>query len=155
MSMEVHVFSDRRLNSIAEWQRAIDTEQFQLRLAGDVHFADASGFLPATLEGQQTGFECYHDDAMETMRFLGVSNFTQFWKYALGFRWGADFSTLEAVWMAATAYADATAGIIFDHEEGRVFTPKQGRELIAKFISERPRIKAFLEDRERRLSIKP
>jgi hypothetical protein len=57
--------------------------------------------------------------------------------------------------MAATAYAAATAGIIFDHEEGRVFTPQQGRELVAKFVSDRPRIKAFLEDIERQLSKKP
>jgi hypothetical protein len=155
MSMELHILSDRQLNSVAEWQRAIDAQGFPLRLASDVLFATASGLLPATLENNKTGFECYHDDAMKTMRFLGVSNFSHFWKYAPGLRWGADFSTLEAAWMAATAYAAATAGIIFDHEEGRVFTPQQGRELVAKFVSDRPRIKAFLEDIERQFSKKP
>lgn len=155
MSMELHVFSDRRLNSVAEWQRAVDAEGFQLRLASDVRFATASGMVPATLEDKQIGFECYHDDAMETMGFLGVSNFTHFWKYALGLRWGADFSALEAAWMAATAYAAATAGIIFDHEEGRVFTPQQARELVARFISDRPNTKAFLEDIERKFGKKP
>lgn len=91
MSMELHVLSDRRLNSVAEWQRVIDAEGFQLRLAGDVHLPTASGMVPVTLEGKQTRFECYHDDAMETIRFLGVSNFTHFWKYALGLRLGGDF----------------------------------------------------------------
>jgi len=155
MAMELHVFSDRRLNTIAEWQRAIDAEKYQLRLAGDVHFADASGMLPATLEGEQAGFECYHDDPMETMRFLGVSNFTHFWKYALGFRWGAGFSTLEAVWMAATAYGAATDGIIFDHEEGKVFTVQESRALVANFIDDRPKTKALTDEIMRRLLEKP
>lgn len=153
--MELHVFSDRRLNSIAEWQRAIDAEGFQLRLTGDVHFATASGMLPAVLEGKQIGFECYHDDAFETIRFLGASNFSHFWKYALGFRWGADFSALEAVWMAATAYATATRGVIFDHEEGKIFSPRQGRDQVATFVSERPRLKALMEDIARKFSKKP
>ncbi|MGB6349061.1 MAG: hypothetical protein WBG10_03450 [Pseudolabrys sp.] len=155
MAMELQVFSDHRLNSTAEWQHAIDAQNFALRLAGDVHFASTSGFLPAMLEGNQTGFECFHDDAWEAMRFLGVGNFDHLWKYALGFRWRGDFSELEAAWMAATAYAAITKGIIFDHEEGRVFTPQQGRELVAKFVSERPQVKAFLEEVKRKFSIKP
>ena len=155
MSMELHVLSDRPLNSVAEWQRAIDREGFQLRLSSDIQFATASGMLPVTLEGKQTGFECYHDDALETIRFLGASHFTHFWKYALGLRWGADFLALEAAWMAATAYAASTAGIILDHEEGKVFMPQQGRDLIEKFASERPHIKSFIEDIEKRLSTKP
>jgi hypothetical protein len=56
MSMELHVLSDRPLNSVAEWQRAIDREGFQLRLSSDIQFATASGMLPVTLEGKQTGF---------------------------------------------------------------------------------------------------
>jgi hypothetical protein len=155
MAMELQVFSDRRLNSISEWQRAIDGEGFPLRLAGDVHLATTDGFLPAKLEDKQTGFECFHDDAWQAMRFLGVSHFSHFWKYALGFRWGGNFAELESAWMAATAYAVATAGIIFDHEEGRVFTPQQGRELVIKLLAERPRAKAFMEDIARKLSTKP
>jgi hypothetical protein len=33
--------------------------------------------------------------------------------------------------------------------------PQQGRDLIAKFVSERPHIKSFIEDIEKRLSTKP
>ena len=46
MSMELHVLSDRPLNSVVEWQRAIDREGFQLRLSSDIQFATASGMLP-------------------------------------------------------------------------------------------------------------
>lgn len=152
MAMELQVFSDRRLNSVAEWQRAIDAEGFALHLAGDVHLPTARGFLPATLDKQQTGFECYHDDAKQSMSFLGADHFNHAWQYALGFRWGGDFSQLEAAWMAATAYAAATGGIIFDHEEGRVFTPQQARDLVAKFVRERPQTKARMEEIMRKLA---
>jgi len=155
MAMELHVFSSRRLNSTAEWQRAIDAQGFPLRLAADVQFASADGFFPAKLENQQTGFECYHDNAKETVRFLGVGNFDTIWKYALGFRWRGDFTELEAAWMAATAYAAATNGIIFDHEEGKTFTPQQGCDLVARFISERPLVKSLMEEIEREFSSKP
>jgi hypothetical protein len=56
--------------------------------------------------------------------------------------------------MAATAYAVATGGIIFDHEEGKVFTPHQAREQVAKFVNCRPRIKATLENIRRQFSKK-
>jgi hypothetical protein len=154
MAMELHVLSNRRLNSIAEWQQIISAQGFPLRLAADVQLASANGLLPAKLEGKQTGFELYHDDAKKTVRFLGVGNFNSIWKFALGFRWRGDFSELEAAWMAATAYAAATAGIIFDHEEGRIFTPQQARDLVAKFISERPRVKTLIEEIERKFPSK-
>jgi hypothetical protein len=40
MAMEIFALSDRRLNSIAEWQRAIDAEGFPFpaRLTTDVPF---------------------------------------------------------------------------------------------------------------------
>jgi hypothetical protein len=103
---------------------------------------------------QTEGFELYHDDAKKTVRFLGVGNFNSIWKFALGFRWRGDFSELEAAWMAATAYAAAAAGIIFDPEEGRVFTPQQARDLVARFISERPRFKALMEEIARKFPSK-
>ena len=46
MAMEIFALSDRRLNSIAEWQRAIDAEGFALQLSGETPFAQLSRFLP-------------------------------------------------------------------------------------------------------------
>ena len=153
MAMELHVFSDRRLNAVGEWQRAMEAEGYALRLAGDVDLPTASGFLPAQLDGQPTGFECFHDDAKGAMSFLGESLFPHPWAYALGFRWrGGNFDELQAAWMAATAYAAATGGIIFDHEEGRVFTAQQGREVVAKIVRDRPRTEALIADIVRKLA---
>jgi hypothetical protein len=153
MAMELHVLSDQRLNSIAEWQRAIGREGYPLHLDGNTQLGAVKGFLPATMNRKQTGFECYHDDALETMSFLGNDQFGHRWKYSFGFRWrGSSFEELDASWMAATAYAAATGGIIFDHEEGRVFTAQQARELVAKFVSERPQTKARMEKILQRLA---
>lgn len=145
MAMELNIFSDRRLNSIAEWQRAINAEGFPLQLARDVDLSTVSGFLSADLKNKRTGFECYQDEAWEMMESLGRSNFDRDWKFALGLRWGPDFAAVDSAWMAATAYAAATGGVIFDYEEAEIFTPDQGRELIRRFEREQPALDALIK----------
>lgn len=140
MSMELHVLSDRQLRSIAEWQRALDEERYPLQLAADVILRSVDGFLPSTLDGRRTGFECFHDDPAHTMDFLGRDRFSHSWKCALGLRWRGDFDELQAAWMAATAYATATAGIIFDHEVAKSVPPEQGRKTVDEIVAARPRI---------------
>jgi hypothetical protein len=143
--MEMHVLSDRRLGSIAEWQRAIDAEGFPLWLAPDVELTATQGFLPARLERKQTGFECFHDDARKTMSFLGNEKFDHRWANALGFRWTGDAAEMQAAWMAATAYASATGGVVFDHQEGKVFTPLQAREIVSDIVRDLPAAEAIME----------
>jgi hypothetical protein len=47
------------------------------------------------------------------------------WKCILAFRrLGSKNNELIAAWMAGTAYAQATNGVILDGEEGRIFTPR-------------------------------
>jgi len=151
--MEMHVLPDRRLGSITEWQRAIDDENFLLRLDPDGDLLKARGFWPATLAGKQSGFELYHDDAARTLDSLGRALFDRDWQYALGFRWlGSRFEELESAWMAAIAYAAATGGIIFDHEEGKVLTPQEARETVRSIVSDRPATEAILEEVKRRFS---
>jgi hypothetical protein len=153
MAMELHVLSDRPLGSIAEWQGALDAEGFPLRLAANIQLPSASGFQPAQLANKQTGFECFHDDARNTMKFLGESNFDHRWRFALGFRWlGSRVEELQAVWMAATAYAAATGGIVFDHEEGKVLTPQQARETVRGIIRDIPAMEAILEEVKKKFS---
>lgn len=156
MAMELHVLSDRRLSATVEWQNALDIEGYPLRLDGETSLAAVDGLVPAALNGEQAGFECFNDKASETTSFLGSDHFDRRWKYALGFRWrGSNFEELQAAWMAATAYAAATDGIIFDHEEGKIFTPQQAREQVAKFVNNHSRIKATLENIKQQFSTKP
>jgi hypothetical protein len=147
MAMELHVLSDRQLNSAAEWQHAINKEAYPLQLDSDFHLGSVKGFLFAKLSGSRTGFECFHDDALETMTFLGKDHFGHRWKYALGFRWrGSNIDELQASWMAATAYAAATAGIIFDHEAGRSIAPQEARRVVGNIVRDTPRLESLLAE---------
>ncbi len=131
MSMELWILSDRQLNSIAEWQAAIDAEGYPLQLSSDMVFEKLSGFFPMHLRGELTGFECHHDDAAEFMQTYADVDFGRSWKYALGFRWlGSKVNELRAAWMAGTGYAQAIGGVIVDDQELKLHTPEQAREVV-------------------------
>lgn len=141
MSMELHVLSDRRLNNGAEWQRAVNSMSYPLQLSDRLEFASVNGFVSVALNGTQSGFECFRDDASKTMDFLGRENFSHQWKYALGFRWrGTSLDELQAAWMAATAYASAVGGIVFDHEAGKVLTVLEAKQAVSQIVEDAPRI---------------
>ena len=131
MSMELWVLSDKKLSSVAEWQAAIDAEGYALGLKKDAEFGDLKGFLSCQLEGNLTGFECYHDDAGALMRNNPGTNFGHDWKYALGLRWlGSKQSEILAAWMAGTAYARATGGIVANDQDSQLRTPAQSAEVV-------------------------
>jgi hypothetical protein len=133
MSIEVSVLSDRRLAGTQEWQRAIDAEGFPLRLDPDVVLEEARGFFPARLGDKPTGFECYHDDAAELIAAYSDIDFGRQWKCALGLRMGGDMAEVCAAFMAATAYARATGGIVWDGESGDVLSPDSALQLAREF----------------------
>jgi hypothetical protein len=131
MSMELWVLSDKKLDSIREWQSAIGAEGYTLALKKDVQFENLKGFLPCQLNGQLTGFECYHDDPAELMRNNSSTDFGRDWKYALGFRWlGSKENETLAAWMAGTAYARATGGIVANDQDTQLRPPAQSAEVV-------------------------
>jgi|SRR6185369_750509 len=142
MAMEMHVFSDRQLNSTAEWQRAVDQQGWPLKFSEEAVFDTARGFFPSKLKGEPTGFECYHDDAQKMMQSYGRDHFHNNWKYALGFRWRGNFAELQTAWIAAAAYARATSGVVFDPEAGRSYTPSQAERVIRDFVDHSADIEA-------------
>jgi hypothetical protein len=124
MSMEICVFSDRTLDSVAEWQQAIDAEGFRLRLSDDVPPSEINGIWLGQLHDELTDFEFHPRDAQEMMEFYGTEKFDRKWKYAFEFIWGGlNVNNGPGSWMAATAYARATSGVIYDEEEGKLFSP--------------------------------
>lgn len=145
MSVEIHIFSDVRLNSTVEWQHAVDQGAQALNLSPDVNFADARGFFPAILNGEASGFECYHDDPKSMMEHYGANNFSKPWKYALGLRIGANLDELNAAWIAAEAYARATNGIILDGQTGGSYTPAQAAQVLSDMARDLPAAKAALK----------
>lgn len=139
MSMEIHVLSNKRLATVAAWQSTIDSEGFNLKLDPEVRLESASGFLPAILHAKQSGFECFHDEVselVETYAETSAQDFRRHWKYALSLRWGSLAHEGVSVFMAATAYAVATGGIVFDPQEGRMLTLEECREIARKWERE-------------------
>jgi hypothetical protein len=131
MSMELWVFSDKQLSSIAEWQAAIDAQKNQLRLSDVTPFEKLNGFLPSHLGDELKGFECYHDDAGELIRNNSDLNFGHTWKYALAFRWlGSKENETLAAWMAGAAYARATDGIVFNDQDSRFRTASETLDVV-------------------------
>ena len=130
MSMEISVLSDAQLSSISEWQHAIDAEGFGLRLSGTLSFSELGGFLPSYLHDKKTGFECHRVPAREIIDTYDNIEFEHDWKYGLVFVWGGNFTEMQAAWMAATAYARATSGIVFDEQAGQLLTPPQALEVV-------------------------
>lgn len=129
--MELWVLSDRQLSSIAEWQTAIAAEGYPLDLEKDASFEKLNGFLPCHLRGELTGFECYHDNAAALMSNNAGVNFGYEWKYALGFRWlGSKQSETLSAWMAGTAYARATMGVVINDQDGQLRTAGESAEVV-------------------------
>lgn len=130
MSMELWILSDKKLDSIAQWQAAIDIEHYPLRLSAEVPFETLNGFLPSSLQDDLTGFECYHENAAEFVRSNPRVHFDHDWKYVLAFRWlGSKRNELLAAWLAAAAYASATDGVIIDDQEEKIRNAAEARDV--------------------------
>lgn len=143
MAMELFVLSDRQLPSVTEWQVAIDGEGFPLRLDGNKRMEALKGFLPAQLRDVKTGFECDTWPAGEFLRDRPDIDFGHVWKHVLAFRWGSNLSQVPAVWMAATAYAKATDGLVFDEEAGIMRSAADARTVVEQIEREMPEMEAL------------
>src|SRR5258707_7617234 len=111
-----------------EWQHAINVEGFPLRLSSDKPLANLAGFLPAHLNDKLSGFECHFIQLSDITSTYPEIEFGHAWKYAMALNWIGDFNEMQAAWMAATAYARATNGIVFDEEAGQLYDGVQAAQ---------------------------
>jgi hypothetical protein len=146
MAMELFVLSDEQLNSVVEWQAAIDGEGYPLRLDGNLPIESLKGFLRAQLRDTKTGFECNVWPAGEFMREMSGVHFGHEWKHVLAFRWDGNLSQVPAVWMAAAAYAKATNGVVFDEEGGKIRSAADAQTVVGDVEREMPEMEALLRD---------
>ncbi len=123
MSMEICVLSDVRISSIAEWQNAVGAEELPLQLPpGEPLSASGGGDFVALLRAKRTRIEYSIVDFDELIGTYKTVEFGRRWKYVLAFIWSSDFAEEIAAWMAATAYARATHGVVFDEHNGQLLT---------------------------------
>jgi hypothetical protein len=138
MSMDLYIFSNRPVRSMAEWQSAIDDDGFQILLDLTTAFDDLNGFLPVRLDGAGTGFEVGHESAAELVGQCSEDDIDIGgpWACALAFHWGGDLREMIAAFSTASSYARVTEGVVFDPQEGEVFTPAAAFELARKLAAE-------------------
>lgn len=120
MSMELHVFlSRRRLPNVHQWQSAIDSHGFDVKLDMSTNVGTDTGFLPAVFMGRDSGFEfdvmsisgvaeVYPDIADRLVGLDAVANF----------RWGGNLDEMACALVAAAALAALSDGVWFDPQEG-------------------------------------
>lgn len=150
MSMEICVLSDVQLSSVDEWQKAIDSEGFPLRLSYDKPLAQVGGFLPTFLNNERSGFECHHREPDDVVGAYPDVQFGRIWKYVLVFIWGGDLNEMQAAWMAAAAYAHATGGIVFDEDQGQIYNAGQAVQTAQDIVREIPNLEAMIYNLTRR-----
>ena len=77
--------------------------------------------------------------------FEGIE-FPHKWKFVLAFRFGSKLGELESAWMAATAYARATQGVVLDEQDGKQREPNEARQVIRDIERERPAVEAAMHE---------
>jgi hypothetical protein len=152
MSMEVLVFSDRRLSSIIEWQRAIDSERLGIVLPGDALIDGLRGYLPVHHYGKNTGFECHHYNAAEMLASFHDIFFGRRWTQCLCFIWGSDFDEALAASMASAAYAKAAEGIVYDPQDNAIMSPREALDASRRLEDELPKAKQIAAEFVKKLS---
>lgn len=143
MSMEIFALSDRRLASMAEWQSSVDREGIEVVFPAGATIDDLRGFLPVRMNNSASGFECDHCAASEVMKLYGGIDFGREWICALAFNWHGFDEGLTA-YVAASAYAKAANGIVFDPQEGIVMSPEQAFGVARQMEADMPKVKEAL-----------
>jgi len=146
MAVEILVMlCDDRLPTCQEWQRAIDAAAIDIKLEQIDDLRSHSGFLPAQIDGNDSGFEWYYGTIADVLDegFEGPSEYD----HAAGFVIHGDLQELACALLAAGCLANAADGVFFDEEAGAFVSGDRAIE-IARGIDKSER------DRRYRLAAK-
>jgi hypothetical protein len=117
MSMELYVLLHTdKLPSVAEWQDAIRSHEFDLVLDHTLDLRTHEGFTPAAYRGIQAGFELTVELATTITDMYTIPN-AESYDTAVTFRWGSDLNECASAYIAAGVLALSTAGLLYDPQE--------------------------------------
>jgi hypothetical protein len=115
MAVEVHVLlRTDRLPDAQQWQSAIDSLGFDMKLDHTLVVEKNTGFLPAKFKGRNSGFEFDVSPASDIIesypaqaaKFVGVNR-------SANFRWGGNLNEMACALVAAAALTKIGTGIWF------------------------------------------
>jgi hypothetical protein len=119
MSVELHViFNDSLMPDVQQWQGAITSLGFDVQLDAIEDLRHHSGFLPATIRGQQSGFEFDVSPATEIIAaYRQLASRVAGRDSSANFRFGGDLSEMACAMAASAAFAKLTDGVWFDPQD--------------------------------------
>ncbi|MCJ2083029.1 hypothetical protein [Methylobacterium sp. J-090] len=122
MSLSAYVLSTRSLETIGEWQAAVDALGFKLTFEGqaDERIEDLFGHLPVVWQGHEAGFECLPGDEDAAQDFVEDEEAARLggpWTQILEISY-VGLANIAGVAIAGAVYAHATGGIFWEGEEG-------------------------------------
>lgn len=141
MSLDFYVLCNRPLSSLKEWQSSIAELGFDLEITSECKVASMAGFLPATLHGDHTGFECSVFSAEELMKTYDEIDFEGSWLFAYAMYTGSVGGCVSAL-IAAAAIAKLTDGLAFDPQESLVMKPDEAVDYARRTETEFLKLKA-------------
>lgn len=121
MSMEAYALCSKEISSFQEWQAAIDEFDFSIELHFRDKISESQGYLPATWQGLEAGFECSKFSFSELAEVYPRIDFGRPWPFAYAFY----FHTLTGcvgTWFALAACVKLTGGIAYDPQAGRLLS---------------------------------
>jgi hypothetical protein len=124
MSLDFYVLCKRPLSSLEEWQSAINELGFDLEITSECKVDSMAGFLPVTLHGDQTGFECSEFSIEDLTETYDEIDFGGPWPFAYAMYTGSMGGCVSAL-IAAAAIAKLTDGLAFDPQEGLTMKPDE------------------------------
>jgi hypothetical protein len=144
MAMELFVFSDKRLETITDWNATLVEMGFGVVIEDSRRIAELSGSQPTKLRGRDVWIEYDHFDPTKFFEEQDYVRKERNWKYLLAFRFGGDLYALTAVYMAAAAYAKATDGAVLDEYEPVFRSWQQVVQMAVDNDRDTPRIEALI-----------
>jgi hypothetical protein len=117
VSVSVTVLTTQtKLPTTEGWQKALDINEFKVKLDATCEVVSHEGFWPATYQGRTAGFELYRSSPDE---FLGdYPNATGAFDVAVSFVTHSNMDEGCSAWLAASALAHLTGGVLLDESAG-------------------------------------
>ncbi len=144
MSVEtIVVLRDERLPTRDGWQRVIDEAGIELQLDEIPDLRMHSGYLPARLNGSDSGFEWFYGKTCEVIGD-GIE-IPSGYGHAAAFVTHSDMGELICALLAAGCLAIASGGLFFDEETGAFVSGDRSIEIAG-------RIKQSEKENKRRLA---
>ncbi|WP_244507725.1 hypothetical protein [Methylobacterium phyllostachyos] len=131
------------MSDLAEWQAAINALGFALTLEAEQIPPATQGYLPATWQGRQAGFECSVIPLSDLTETYPEIEFGGPWACVYAFYF-ATFAGCAGTWMAVAACAKQLEGIAYDPQEGNLLAAEDAVRYAHDTLASVARLEASL-----------